>query len=207
MLTYYITLLSIFPSFLLACSGGNNDLTIMQSPTLTLSFNPPTLWTYPETDAQTTLSYFPGQPLTETEAKNNAANDISNAVMNALTELGIEPAGKTIVTSYQSQLVHDCYKVLTTGLTNAVGNIIGIVENGAVTKLATIGGTAALSADLCAKKNFASNPLTYTENILSATVTINNLVITRFSMKQLASTIMSKLSFGSNVQFVSEITY
>lgn len=207
MLNFHSFLYILFPIVLLGCSGSNNDMSIIQSPTLTLQFNPPALWTYPETDAQTTLSFFPGQPLTQIEAQNNAENDIKNAIVNSLTEIGIEPQGKTIVTTYQPQMVHDCYKVLPTGVTNAVGSTIGILESGAITKLATIGGTAALSADSCSKRSFAANPLTYTENILTATVTINNLITTRFSLRQLANSMMSKLSFGSNVQFVSEITY
>uniref|UniRef100_A0A0N5CH55 Lipoprotein n=1 Tax=Strongyloides papillosus TaxID=174720 RepID=A0A0N5CH55_STREA len=207
MLNLSIFLFLILPGTLLACSGSNNDYSIVQSPTLTLTFNPPALWTYPETDAQATLSFFPGQPLTQIEAQNNAQNDIKNAVVNSLTEIGIDPQGKNVVANYQAQMVHDCYKVLPTGVTNAVGSVYGILENGAITKLATLGGTAALSADACAKRNFAANPLTYTENVLTATVQINNLITTRYSLRQLANSIMSKLSFGNSVQFVGEITY
>uniref|UniRef100_A0A0K0F4M0 Lipoprotein n=1 Tax=Strongyloides venezuelensis TaxID=75913 RepID=A0A0K0F4M0_STRVS len=207
MLNISIFLFLILPGTLLACSGSNNDFSIVQSPTLTLQFNPPALWTYPETDAQATLSFFPGQPLTQIEAQNNAQNDIKNAIINSLTEIGIDPQGKTVVTNYQAQMVHDCYKVLPTGVTNAVGSVYGVLENGAITKLATLGGTAALSADSCSKRNFAANPLTYAENVLSATVQINNLITTRYILRQLANSVMSKLSFGNSVQFVSEITY
>uniref|UniRef100_A0AC35UH08 Lipoprotein n=1 Tax=Rhabditophanes sp. KR3021 TaxID=114890 RepID=A0AC35UH08_9BILA len=202
-------ILFIVPTIVFGCAGSSGDLTIVNNPTLSMpSFHPPAAWTYPESDAQDTLSYFPGQSLTLLDAQNAATKDITNAIIGALADIGLDSQGKTITTTYTPQLVHDCYKVVTTGKTNAAGLIIGVLENGAITKTASIGGTAALSAANCAARAWGTaNPLTYTNNVLSATVSINNLQLTKYSLRQLCNSIMTKLNFGSFVQFTSEITF
>lgn len=42
--------------------------------------NPPAAWTYPVLYAQTTQQYFPGQPLTQADAQNQAMGDMQAAV-------------------------------------------------------------------------------------------------------------------------------
>lgn len=42
--------------------------------------NPPASWTYPVTYAQITQQYFPGQPLTQSDAQNQAMGDMTAAV-------------------------------------------------------------------------------------------------------------------------------
>lgn len=59
---------------------GSGDAQIFTNPTLQWTMNPPSAWTYPELYAPITQQYFPGQPLTQADATNQANGDLTAAV-------------------------------------------------------------------------------------------------------------------------------
>lgn len=59
---------------------GGTDGQLFQNPTFQWTMNPPAAWTYPETYALLTQQFFPGQPLTQADANNQADGDITAAV-------------------------------------------------------------------------------------------------------------------------------
>jgi hypothetical protein len=80
-----------FASTVTACGsiGGGTDGQIYQNPTLKWRMNPPAAWTFPELYAQLTSQYFPGQPLTESDAKNQASGDLTAAVSYVIKILAV----------------------------------------------------------------------------------------------------------------------
>uniref|UniRef100_A0AC34QEA8 Uncharacterized protein n=1 Tax=Panagrolaimus sp. JU765 TaxID=591449 RepID=A0AC34QEA8_9BILA len=183
-------------------SGGG----ILNSPTLSMNFNPPVGWTYPPNDAQTSLSYLPGQSLTLSEAQNLANGAITAAVLEALNSANIPTTGVNVTPSYTPPMVNDCYKAATPAF--GANTPFYIVENGAVTKIATVG--APIQNTNCLSHNYqggsTTTTITYQEFIQQATVSIKNLVISQYQMDQIAANIMSLLTLNSGAQFTQPIT-
>uniref|UniRef100_A0A0N4ZDI0 Secreted protein n=1 Tax=Parastrongyloides trichosuri TaxID=131310 RepID=A0A0N4ZDI0_PARTI len=189
--------------------ANSDDLTIISNPTLTITFQPPSAWTYPESTAEETLSFFPGQPMTQTIAQNIATNDMESAVIAAFKDVGIPSDGISVTTTYIPQLYHDCYKnsAASTDLQSlTVGSTFQIYENGVITRTATISG-ADLTYDICLAQSYSENSITlaYTDISLQATIKIDNFSSSKFTVKQIASIVTTKLVFGRGVKFLSEI--
>ena len=173
---------------------------------MSMKFYPPVGWTYPSDSALTDLSYLPGQSMTQTQAQNLANGALTAAVLEGLNSIEYPTAGVTITASYTPPLVNDCVKSTTATATTA-GTQFGIVENGAVTKLAS--SSASVTAANCISRAYVSSTsdtLTYTSFVQQATVTIQGLVISEYQMNLLAAKVSSVLSLNSNVQFTEEIT-
>uniref|UniRef100_A0A0K0FF64 Lipoprotein n=1 Tax=Strongyloides venezuelensis TaxID=75913 RepID=A0A0K0FF64_STRVS len=195
-------------STIFSCTN-NDELGIISNPTFSLTFQPPAAWTYPLSTAEETLSFFPGQPMSQTSSQNIASTDMESAVIGAFKEIGLSPDGITITSTYIPPQYHDCYKnsAASTELQSLkVGSTFQIFENGVITRTATIGG-ADLTYDICLAQSFSENSitLTYTEISLQATIKIDNFSASKFTVKQIASLITTKLVFGRGVKFLKEI--
>ncbi|CEF71490.1 Hypothetical protein SRAE_X000081500 [Strongyloides ratti] len=208
-LTNIFIILSSFNFYVIfSCSSGD-ELSIISNPTFSLTFQPPAAWTYPLSNAEETLSFFPGQPMTQTSAQNIASIDMESAVLGAFKEIGLPPDGISVKATYIPPQYHDCYKnsAASTELQALkVGSTFQIFENGVITRTATIGG-ADLTFDICLAQSFAENSitLTYTDIIEQATIKIDNFSASKFTVKQLASIVTTKLVFGRGVKFLKEI--
>ena len=170
-----------------------------------MKFYPPVGWTYPSDAATTDLSYLPGQSMTLIQAQNLANGALTAAVLEGLNAIGYPTSGVTVTPAYTPPLVNDCKK--TTAGQTATGTQIGIVENGVVTKLATI-MAASITGIQCAAKNYDPSgtlPPTYTPFIQQASVSIQGLVISEYQMNMVAAKVASILNLNSGVQFTEEI--
>uniref|UniRef100_A0A0K0EN98 Uncharacterized protein n=1 Tax=Strongyloides stercoralis TaxID=6248 RepID=A0A0K0EN98_STRER len=188
---------------------SSDEFGIISNPTFSLTFQPPAAWTYPLPSSEETLSFFPGQPMTQTIAQNIASTDMESAVISAFKEIGLSPDSITVKATYIPPQFHDCYKngAASTELqVLKVGSTFQIFENGVITRTATIGG-ADLTYDICLAQSYAENSitLTYTEISEQATIKIDNFSASKFTIKQLASIVTTKLVFGRGVKFLKEI--
>uniref|UniRef100_A0A7E4VYG7 DUF4377 domain-containing protein n=1 Tax=Panagrellus redivivus TaxID=6233 RepID=A0A7E4VYG7_PANRE len=189
----------------LACSGvGSNQ--IITNPTMTLKFYPPTGWTYPNSGAETSVSYFPGQSMTLSQANLLATGDMTSATLNALNDMGFITTDVTITPTYTPPNVNDCGKSTDNSATATPAGVqFGVEENGAITKLAS--ASAQITVQNCIIRAFAGSGtvITYTDFPQSATLKIDNLVASEYQMNLVASKIMSILMLNNRVQFIEEI--
>ncbi|KAE9554085.1 hypothetical protein FO519_002727 [Halicephalobus sp. NKZ332] len=193
-----------------SCGGIAGGGQLLTNPSMSMKFYPPVGWTYPDAAAITNLAYLPGQSQTQTQAQNLANGALTAAVLEALNEIGYPTTGVTVTPSYTPPLVDDCVKS-TTGTETAgtpAGTQFGIVENGAVTKLAALQGTGNISPMNCASGAYVmtGQSLTYTPFVQQATVSIQGIVISEFQANMIAAEVASILSLNSNAQFTQEIT-
>ncbi|KAK0422602.1 hypothetical protein QR680_007665 [Steinernema hermaphroditum] len=185
--------------------GGNaDDSRIIQNPTFTMDFSPPVAWTYPENNAESLQSFFPGQSLTQSDANIKANSDIEAAVLSAIVDSGFPTQGVTVRSAYTAQEVSDCRKA--TGMMTAIGQRFGLVESGAVVKLITPAEIVQMAN--CVQKNFymnaAAQPTVIDYNV-QTTVQIEGISASKFQMRQIARAIMVNMNFRYNARFVSEI--
>ena len=177
-----------------------------------MKFYPPVGWTYPADTAIAELAYLPGQSMNENQAQNLANGALTAAVLEGLNSIGYPTTGITVTPAYTPPLVNDCAKVAAggSGTGTPAGTQFGIVENGAVTKLAAIGGTAPIAFTDCISRAYVPSggqiALTYTPFIQQASVSIQGLVISEYQMNMVAAKIASVLTLGSSVQFTEEIS-
>uniref|UniRef100_A0AC35GJL8 Uncharacterized protein n=1 Tax=Panagrolaimus sp. PS1159 TaxID=55785 RepID=A0AC35GJL8_9BILA len=173
---------------------------------MSMKFHPPTTWTYPNQNALTELSYFPGQPLTITEAQLRANGDINSAVLAGLQALQLPTTGITVTPQYTPPLVSDCIKM--TGVTETqAGAQIGYQEAGAITKLIT--APAAITPENCINKIYeaagATTPLIMTEFIQQASIKIDGITLSEYQANLLAAKVSQYLMLNSKVDFTEEI--
>jgi hypothetical protein len=84
-----------------------------------------------------------------------------------------------------------------------IGDIFGIVEQGAVTQLAT--ATVALSIADCAARKFTM--VTYQPYIVDGSLTINGITLSGLQLKQVVAQLQAQLNFNNHVRFITPITY
>lgn len=141
--------------------------------------------------------------------------------MEALTTAGLPTQGVRIVSNYQPQMVSDCVKVAgtapiptsTVSLKDSfnyekfhlqmIGDIFGIVEQGAVVQLATSGEALAVTA--CAQKMFTM--VTYQPYIVQGSMSIEGIILSGLQLKQVVAQVQNTLNFVSHVRFTTPITY
>ncbi|KAE9554086.1 hypothetical protein FO519_002728 [Halicephalobus sp. NKZ332] len=188
-----------------SCGGIGGGGQVLSNPSLSMKFYPPVGWTYPDSTAITNLAYLPGQSLTQTQAQNLANGALTAAVLEGLNAVGYPTSGVSVTASYTPPTVNDCVKA--TGATGtAIGVHFGIVENGAVTKLAA--SSAIVNPDDCISRAYVTGTtvtLTYTPFPQQATVTVQGLVISELQMELIAAKVASMLNLNNNVQFTEEI--
>lgn len=92
--------------------------------------NPPVAWTYPSTTAVSDQSFFPGQSLTQLDAQNQANGDITAAVFEGLSTIGVSTLGVKVVPNFTPPLINDCIKSTTSQQQTSIGVAFGIVEQG-----------------------------------------------------------------------------
>ena len=168
-----------------------------------MKFYPPVGWTYPADTAITELAYLPGQSMTQIQAQNLANGALTAAVLEGLNAIDYPTTGITVTPSYTPTLVNDCGKGSTLSMKGAQ---IGVVENGAVTKIATI-TESSISMENCIDKIYgtAADPPTYTPFIQQASVKIDGVVMSEYQMNMVAAKVASILNLNSGVQFTEEI--
>uniref|UniRef100_A0AC34QE27 Uncharacterized protein n=1 Tax=Panagrolaimus sp. JU765 TaxID=591449 RepID=A0AC34QE27_9BILA len=172
----------------MSCSSGVGG-TVLNNPSLSMKFHPPVGWTYPPSNAEISMSYFPGQSLTKIQAQNMANGALTAAVLESLNKANIPTVGLEITPSYTPQQVSDCYKNGTNWLANTQ---FAIVENGAVTKLAT--ASADITSPNCIAHAYATTgTVTYTQFISQATISIKTLAISDYQMNLIAADVMAIL--------------
>ncbi|KAE9554083.1 hypothetical protein FO519_002725 [Halicephalobus sp. NKZ332] len=195
-----------------SCGGIGGGGQIYTNPSFNMKFYPPVGWTYPDTTAITNLAYLPGQSLTQSQAQNLANGALTAAILEGLNSIGYPTTGVTVTPAYTAPLVDDCIKS-TTGTSPSgtpAGTQFGIVENGAVTKLASIQGAAgvAITPMNCASRAYVTTgqTLAYTPFIQQASVKVDGIVVSEYQANILAAKIAQELSLGSSAQFTEEIT-
>uniref|UniRef100_A0AC34G177 Uncharacterized protein n=1 Tax=Panagrolaimus sp. ES5 TaxID=591445 RepID=A0AC34G177_9BILA len=190
------------------CGAGAGGGGIITNPSLQMTFHPPTPWTYPEANALTTLAYFPGQSLTQTEAQLRANGDINSAVLAGLQTLQYPTTGVTITPAYTPPMVKDCDKV--TGTTPTQGGTYGYEEGGAITQLITVASTLALQPAQCISRDYtggsATNIPTRIPFIQQASVKIDGITMSEYQLTLLAAKVSQYLMLNSKVDFTEEIT-
>uniref|UniRef100_A0AC34GGT3 Uncharacterized protein n=1 Tax=Panagrolaimus sp. ES5 TaxID=591445 RepID=A0AC34GGT3_9BILA len=150
-----------------------------------MRFHPPTSWTYPDQNAITALSYFPGQPITQTEAQLHANGDIESAVLAGLQALQVPTIGITVTPSYTPPMVSDCIKnqQFQSGTTPA-GTQFGYEEGGAITKLITAPTGTGVTYQNCVSRAYAGTAtnvvLLMTEFIQQASVKIDGITMSEY---------------------------
>uniref|UniRef100_A0A915CRH9 Uncharacterized protein n=1 Tax=Ditylenchus dipsaci TaxID=166011 RepID=A0A915CRH9_9BILA len=166
--------------------------------------NPPVAWTYPDNMALQLGTNLPGQPLTQTDAQNTANGNIMATTLEALADARIPTAGVRVIPTYTPPMVLDCQKASTAPGT-AIGQQFGIVEQGAVIRLAS--STALISVANCGARSFvpATNPLTFTEFVQRGSVQLQGVVASVFQLEQVAARMMVNLNFNNRVRFVTPI--
>ncbi|KAK0398979.1 hypothetical protein QR680_002843 [Steinernema hermaphroditum] len=193
-----------------ACSaggfgGGNpDDNRIIQNPTFTMDFSPPVAWTYPENNAQSLQSFFPGQSLTQMEANIKANSDIEAAVLSAVVDSGFPTQGVVVRSAYSAQEISDCRKMTTQPL--MIGQRFGLVESGAVVKVLT--PAEMIDMAKCQQRTFYANAQaqpTVTDYNVQTTVQIEGITATKFQLRQISRQIMVAMNFRYNARFASEI--
>uniref|UniRef100_A0A914Q8V9 Uncharacterized protein n=1 Tax=Panagrolaimus davidi TaxID=227884 RepID=A0A914Q8V9_9BILA len=188
--------------------GGGGILT---NPSLSMRFHPPTQWTYPDQNALTALSYFPGQPLTQTEAQLRANGDMESAILAGLNALQLPTLGITVTPAYTPPLVNDCTKnqQFQSGTTPA-GTQFGYEEGGAITKLITAPANTGVTYQNCISRAYAgptpTTPLIMTEFIQQASIKIDGLTMSEYQLTLLAAKVSQYLMLNNRVDFVEEIT-
>ncbi|KAK0398978.1 hypothetical protein QR680_002842 [Steinernema hermaphroditum] len=187
--------------------GGANadDNRIIQNPTFSMDFSPPVAWTYPENNAQALQSFFPGQPLTQTEANIKANSDIEAAVLAAVVDSALPTQGITVRSAYTAQEISDCRKA--TGQMTTAGQRFGLVESGAVVRTITP-SEATIDPMKCQQRNFysiAAMQPTLTDYTIQTTVQIEGLTATKFQLRQIARQMMVAMNFRYNARFAAEI--
>uniref|UniRef100_A0A914QA18 Uncharacterized protein n=1 Tax=Panagrolaimus davidi TaxID=227884 RepID=A0A914QA18_9BILA len=191
-----------------SCGAGIGGGGVITNPSLQMTFHPPTPWTYPDTDALTTLAYFPGQSLTQTEAQLRANGDINSAVLAGLQTLQLPTTGITITPSYTPPLVKDCAKIQ--GGATTTGGTFGYEEGGAITQMITVASTLQLTPQFCISRDYtggvATNIPTRIPFIQQASVKIDGLTMSEYQLTLLAAKVSQYLMLNSKVDFTEEIT-
>uniref|UniRef100_A0A7E4UMG7 Lipoprotein n=1 Tax=Panagrellus redivivus TaxID=6233 RepID=A0A7E4UMG7_PANRE len=189
------------------CSGGSLSNSILNDPTITMTFHPPTGWTYPNANAETSLTYFPGQSMTLSQATLMSTNALQSAVMEGLNAIGMPTMNLVITPQYTPPMISDCAKTTQNSVTaTPAGQQFGYEENGAITKLVSV--SAQVDAANCAIRSFTtgSGTVTYTDYEQMATVSIKGLTTSEYQMNLVAAKISALLMLNHNVAFTKEIT-
>uniref|UniRef100_A0A914Z5Y7 Uncharacterized protein n=1 Tax=Panagrolaimus superbus TaxID=310955 RepID=A0A914Z5Y7_9BILA len=188
-----------------SCAGGiGGGGGVVTNPSVSMKFHPPTAWTYPETTALTDLAYFPGQPLTMSEAQLRANGDIESAVLAGLNALQVSTLGVKITPQYSPPLVSDCKKLSTAGATMSQ---FGFQEGGAITKLITP-PAAGIDFTACSERNFAGIPPTTVFTMVDfpqqASAKIDGITLSEYQATLLAAKVSQYLMLNSKVDFIEE---
>uniref|UniRef100_A0AC34G741 Uncharacterized protein n=1 Tax=Panagrolaimus sp. ES5 TaxID=591445 RepID=A0AC34G741_9BILA len=182
-----------------SCAGGIGGNGILTNPSISMKFHPPTGWTYPETTAATDISYFPGQPLTQTEAQLRANGDIESAVLAGLQTLQISTLGVTVTPQYSPPLVSDCKKSTATPTTTSQ---FGYEEGGAITKLITPPAAGATQVQ-CSTHSFPSTTgsvFTMVDFIQQASVKIDGITMSEYQATLLGAKVSQYLMLNTGLQ-------
>lgn len=199
---YYLIILLSFVKYSLGCSGSGVGTQNYQNPTISMKFFPPTLWTYPPTDSTTLMTYFLGQASSQSQAQNNAETDLTSALSLALQDNGYNAGLYKITPTYAAPLVYDCVKAASGTPTNFDWYEI---EGDVVAKHVT-GYTQALTGTNCISKNVGTTPVTKSDFILDARITIDGLNVNSIQMTQILNAFMAQLSFGRGIKFTENPT-
>ena len=197
----------IFLKLSILAGGGG----VFTNPSFNMKFYPPVGWTYPSDTAITDMSYLPGQSMTQAQAQNLANGALTAAFLEGLNAIGYPTTGVTVTPTYTPPLVNDCGKTSTRQ--TAAGTQFGIVENGAVTKLAALQGTGATQIQYtdCISRAYIPSgntaiSLVYTPFVQQASVKIDGIVLSEYQANMVAAKVAQVLTLGSSAQFTEEIT-
>lgn len=84
------------------------------------------------------------------------------------------------------------------------GDIFGISEQGAVTRIATA-PTAGVTVMNCAVRNFGAS--TYRDFVVNGAAQARGVIASGFQLRQAAAQLMTNLNFASRVRFVTQIRF